>query len=160
MLARAAQGDPTAFGAALPTAAPPVDPMLVTGKVGLFRGVLCADVGPQHDYASLAHANVLVTNNTHDPATPLILALSVGAQIPGAHLLIADADGHQALAFSRCAFDNQVQFLHDPASTPGLTVCGARRAEPPARLACARARRGASLGQRGHAVHPGRHRRV
>ena len=47
------------------------------------------------------HPNVLVTNNLHDPATPLISALAV----------------------SRCAFDAQFAFLANPASGPMITTC-------------------------------------
>ncbi len=144
----------------------PTDPALVSGELGLFRGVLCADYGPQDDYAALAadnealarqaphfswlyslelpgscagwpraatnpphrllvgsHPNVLVANPTHDPATPLVAAVAVWSQVPQARLLIADVDGHQALPFSRCAFDVQVQFLSDPSSLPTTTYC-------------------------------------
>jgi len=131
------------------------DPWLRAGKNGLFRGVLCADWGPQRDYAAFtaaaeavarqaprfawrfwdatpiahgtagvgdcvgwpfearnpphrlqieSHPNVIVANTTHDSQTPLINALSVWLQIPDARLLIADADGHQSLIYSRCAF--------------------------------------------------------
>jgi TAP-like protein len=66
---------------------------------------------------------VLVTNNLHDPATPLIGALAVWRQIPEAALLTADADGHQARPVSRCAFEAQRRFLDDPASTPRFTGC-------------------------------------
>lgn len=142
------------------------DPELVSGELGLFRGVLCADYGPQDDVAALAadnaalarqaphfawlyslelpgscagwprpasnpphrlqvgaHPNVLVANPTHDPATPLVAAVAVWSQIPQARLLIADVDGHQALPFSRCAFEAQLQFLIDPASLPPTTFC-------------------------------------
>ena len=51
-----------------------------------------------------SHPNVIVANTTHDSQTPLINALSVWLQIPDARLLIADADGHQSLIYSRCAF--------------------------------------------------------
>lgn len=41
-----------------PAASPvPPDPGLQSGEVGLFRGVLCADFGPQNDDAALAAAN-------------------------------------------------------------------------------------------------------
>lgn len=156
-----------------PAASPPpaaspdtTDPELVSGELGLFRGVLCADYGPQDDYAALAadnaslarqaphfawlyslelpgscagwphaatnpphrlqvsaHPNVLVANPTHDPATPLVAAIEVWAQIPQARLLIADVDGHQSLPFSRCAFEAQLQFLIDPTALPLTTFC-------------------------------------
>jgi hypothetical protein len=67
--------------------------------------------------------NVMVVSNTHDPATPLLGALAVWAQIPDARLLTADADGHQALAFSRCAFDAMLRFLGDPSSASRFTAC-------------------------------------
>jgi pimeloyl-ACP methyl ester carboxylesterase len=144
----------------------PPDPGLQSGELGLFRGVLCADFGPQDDFAALAadnallahqaphfawlyslelpgscagwpreatnpphrlqvgsHPNVLVANPTHDPATPLVAAVAVWSQIPQARLLIADVDGHQALPFSRCAFETQVRFLNDPSSLPTTTFC-------------------------------------
>ena len=138
--------------------------------MGLFRGVLCSDFGPQDDFAALAadnallaqqaphfawlyslelpgscagwpreatnpphrlqvgpHPNVLVANPTHDPATPLVAAVAVWSQIPEARLLIADTDGHQALPFSRCAFETQLQFLSDPSSLPTTTFCPIER---------------------------------
>ena len=67
--------------------------------------------------------NVLVANGTHDPATPLVAAISVWSQIPQAHLLIADVDGHQVLPVSRCAFEVEVRFLVDPSSLPTTTFC-------------------------------------
>jgi pimeloyl-ACP methyl ester carboxylesterase len=150
-----------------PAASPEsTDPALVSGELGLFRGVLCSDYGPQDDYAALAadnaalaqqathyswvyslelpgscagwpgtasnpphrldvgsHPNVLVANPTHDPATPLVAAISVWSQIPDARLLIADVDGHQSLPFSRCAYEAQVQFLIDPTSLAPTTYC-------------------------------------
>ena len=166
MLATLAQEDSSA-AAPGPEASPvAANPALVSGELGLFRGVLCADYGPQDDYAALAndnealarqathfawlyslelpgscagwpsaatnpphrlvvgsHPNVLVANPTHDPATPLVAAVAVWSQIPQARLLIADTDGHQALPFSRCAFDVQVQFLLDPSSLSTTTYC-------------------------------------
>jgi hypothetical protein len=65
----------------------------------------------------------MVANGTHDPATPLINALSVWLQIPDARLLIADVDGHQSLAWSRCAFEAQLRFLVDPTSVSATTLC-------------------------------------
>jgi pimeloyl-ACP methyl ester carboxylesterase len=70
-------------------------------------------------------ANVLVGSNTHDPATPLINALSVWRQLPGADLLEADTDGHQGLVMSSCAADAYLGFLDDPSSLPPLTECPA-----------------------------------
>jgi pimeloyl-ACP methyl ester carboxylesterase len=141
-------------------------PELDLGAAGLFRGVMCADYGPQDDFTALAaenaaldgqaplfawlyshelpggcigwpreatnpphnlvvgpHPNVLIANGTHDPATPLVAAVAVWSQIPGARLLIADTDGHQVLPVSRCAFEAEVQFLADPASLASFTVC-------------------------------------
>lgn len=155
--------DPSPEPVASPVSA---DPALESGELGLFRGVLCSDYGPQDDYAALAadnaalarqaphfawlyslelpgacagwpeaasnpphrlnvgpHPNVLVANPTHDPATPLVAAIAVWSQIPEARLLIADVDGHQALPFSRCAYEAQVQFLIDPASLAPTTYC-------------------------------------
>jgi pimeloyl-ACP methyl ester carboxylesterase len=166
MLAALARGESLA-AAPEPAASPvPPDPGLLSGELGLFRGVLCADYGPQNNYAALAtdnaaladeaphfawlyslelpgscagwpraatnpphrlqvgpHPNVLVANGTHDPATPLVAAVAVWSQIPQARLLIADTDGHQALPFSRCAFETQVRFLSDPSSLPTTTFC-------------------------------------
>jgi pimeloyl-ACP methyl ester carboxylesterase len=150
------------------------DPWIAAGADGLYYGVLCADFGPQRDYAAFTaaaealarqaprfawrfwdatstehgtagagdcigwplearnpphrlqvgvHPNVLVANPAYDPQTPLVNALAVWLQIPEARLLIADADGHQSLIFSRCAFDAQVRFLADPAAMPSTTLC-------------------------------------
>jgi pimeloyl-ACP methyl ester carboxylesterase len=70
-----------------------------------------------------SYPNVMVANPTYDPPTPLSNAVSVWLQIPEARLLIADADGHQSLVVSRCAFDAHLRFLLDPASTPPVTLC-------------------------------------
>jgi pimeloyl-ACP methyl ester carboxylesterase len=150
------------------------DPWIAAGADGLYYGVLCADFGPQRDYAAFtaaaeaiarqaprfawrfwdatstahgtagvgdcvgwpyevrnpphrlqvgAHPNVMVANPAYDPQTPLINALAVWLQIPEARLLIADADGHQSLIFSRCAFEVQVRFLADPTSVSSTTLC-------------------------------------
>src|SRR5207248_768375 len=160
-LARAASGDYSALAASVP-----VDTNHAAGSTGLFRGVMCADFGPQLDYEGLAadaalmaavaprfgawqfwdtvgacvgwpaaasypphrlqvgaHPNVLVANTTHDPATPLVGALAVQAQIPDSHLLIVHADGHQAWAWSRCGFEAQRDFLDNPAAAPAFGVC-------------------------------------
>jgi pimeloyl-ACP methyl ester carboxylesterase len=150
------------------------DPWLRIGKDGLFRGVMCADYGPQRDYAKLAatadmlakaaprfvwkfwdsmpmahasagigdcvgwpreasnpphplkvgpHRDVMVSNATHDPATPLANAVSVWLQIPEARLLIADVDGHQSLPLSKCAYETAARFLADPKSVQSVTLC-------------------------------------
>ncbi len=150
------------------------DPWLRAGKNGLLPGVLCADWGPQRDYAALSaageavarraprfawrfwdatpiahgtvgvgncvgwpfearnppqrlqvgsHPNVMVASNTHDSQTPLINALSVWLQIPDARLLIADADGHQSLISSRCAYEAIARFLDAPSSVATTTLC-------------------------------------
>jgi len=65
----------------------------------------------------------MVANPTHDPATPLINALSLWLQIPDARLLIAEVDGPQSLAWSRCAFESQFRFLLDPTSVSATTLC-------------------------------------
>lgn len=163
----AAAADEPAAASPEPEASPAAsDPALETGDLGLFHGILCADYGPQDDYAALAAANaelalqaphfaylfpqelpgacvgwpweatnpphtlqvdpqpnVLVANGTHDPATPLVAAIEVWSQIPQARLLIADADGHQVLPFSRCAFEAEVRFLTDPSSLDSTTYC-------------------------------------
>ncbi len=150
------------------------DQELRAGKNALFAGVLCADYGPQHNYASfykravaisrraprfawkfwdstpIAHAsagvldcagwplpasypphrlrvalhpNVTVANPTHDPATPLANALSVWMQIPDARLLIADADGHQSLIVSQCAYRTLLRFFRDIKAPESATLC-------------------------------------
>jgi pimeloyl-ACP methyl ester carboxylesterase len=46
-----------------PEASPvPPDPGLESGGLGLFRGVLCADYGPQNDYAALAADNAVLAD--------------------------------------------------------------------------------------------------
>jgi alpha/beta hydrolase fold len=69
------------------------------------------------------HPNVLVANTTRDPATPLVGALAVQAQIPESHLLVVHADGHQAWAWSRCGFEAQLGFLDNPAAAPAFGTC-------------------------------------
>jgi pimeloyl-ACP methyl ester carboxylesterase len=78
---------------------------------------------PPHRLQVGPHPNVMVASPTHDPATPLINALSLWLQIPDARLLIADVDGHQSLAWSHCAFEAQLRFLLDPTSAPATTLC-------------------------------------
>lgn len=150
------------------------DPWVGAGADALNSGVLCADFGPQRDYAALvaageavarqaprfawrfwdatavahgtagvgdcvgwpfetrnpphrlqvgAHPNVMVANGTYDSQTPLANALAVWLQIPDARLLIADADGHQSLIFSQCAYEVMARFLADPASVATTTLC-------------------------------------
>jgi TAP-like protein len=65
----------------------------------------------------------MVASNTHDSQTPLINALSVWVQIPDARLLIADADGHQSLISSRCAYEAIARFLDAPSSVATTTLC-------------------------------------
>jgi pimeloyl-ACP methyl ester carboxylesterase len=50
--------------AALAPAASPVppDPALQSGELGLFRGILCADYGPQNDNAALAADNAVLAD--------------------------------------------------------------------------------------------------
>jgi pimeloyl-ACP methyl ester carboxylesterase len=160
------KGWPVAAGILAQPATTPTDTNQPAGPAGLFRGVMCADFGPQVDYEGLAadaalmaavaprfgawqywdtvgacvgwpgaatypphrlqvgsHPNVLVANTTRDPATPLVGALAVQAQIPDSRLLIAHADGHQAWAWSRCGFETQLAFLDNPAAAPGFGVC-------------------------------------
>jgi pimeloyl-ACP methyl ester carboxylesterase len=46
-----------------PAASPvPPDPALQSGELGLFRGILCADYGPQNDYAALAADNAVLAD--------------------------------------------------------------------------------------------------
>jgi pimeloyl-ACP methyl ester carboxylesterase len=164
-LAAMARGEPAATPALAALPVPP-DPALEAGAAGIVRGVICADYGPQNDFAALAadnaalarqaphfawlysqdlpggcvgwpraaanpphrldvgpHANVLIANGTHDPATPLVAAVAVWSQIPQARLLIADVDGHQVLPVSRCAFEAEARFLADPSAMPSFTAC-------------------------------------
>jgi TAP-like protein len=65
----------------------------------------------------------MVASPTHDPATPLVNALSVWLQIPDARLLIADVDGHQSLILSKCAFEAEARFLQNPSLTGPTTLC-------------------------------------
>jgi pimeloyl-ACP methyl ester carboxylesterase len=78
---------------------------------------------PPHRLQIGSHPNVMVASPTHDPATPLINALALWLQIPDARLLIADVDGHQSLAWSRCAYEAQLRFLLDPTSVSATTLC-------------------------------------
>jgi len=78
---------------------------------------------PPHRLQVGSHPNVLVATSAYDSQTPLINALAVWLQIPEARLLIADADGHQSLIFSRCAFETMARFLADPTSVPTTTLC-------------------------------------
>ena len=79
---------------------------------------------PPHKLKVGPHRNVMVSNSTHDPATPLANALSVWLPIPEARLLIADADGHQSLPLSECAYEADARFLADPGSLSSTTLCG------------------------------------
>jgi pimeloyl-ACP methyl ester carboxylesterase len=160
------KGWPVAAQLLAQPATAPTDTNPSAGPTGLFRGVMCADFGPQRDYERLAadtallaavaprfgawqywdtvgacvgwpaaasypprrlqvgsHPNVLVANTTRDPATPLVGALAVQAQIPDSHLLVVHADGHQAWAWSRCGFETQLRFLDNPAAAPAFGVC-------------------------------------
>jgi pimeloyl-ACP methyl ester carboxylesterase len=78
---------------------------------------------PPRQLAVGSHPDVMVANATHDPATPLINALSVWPQIPQSRLLIADVDGHQAFILSKCAFKSAARFLSQPASLSSVTIC-------------------------------------
>jgi hypothetical protein len=66
----------------------------------------------------------MVSNATHDPATPLANAVSVYLQIPEARLLIADVDGHQSMLLSKCAYETDTRFLANPKSVSSVTLCG------------------------------------
>jgi pimeloyl-ACP methyl ester carboxylesterase len=94
-----------------------------TFGVGDCAGWPFAASNPPHELAVAAHPNVMVANPTHDPATPLINALSVWPQIPQSRLLIADVDGHQAFILSKCAFKAVARFLRQPASLSSVTIC-------------------------------------
>jgi pimeloyl-ACP methyl ester carboxylesterase len=91
--------------------------------VGDCAGWPRAAANPPHRLNVGLHANVMVENATHDPATPLANALSVWLQIPQARLLIADVDGHQALPLSKCAYEVSARFLEDPESASTTTLC-------------------------------------
>jgi pimeloyl-ACP methyl ester carboxylesterase len=91
--------------------------------VGDCMGWPSAAANPPHSLRVVSHPNVMVANNTHDPPTPLINALAVWLQIPDARLLIAEADGHQSLVWSHCAFEAQFRFLVDPTSVSATTLC-------------------------------------
>jgi pimeloyl-ACP methyl ester carboxylesterase len=94
-----------------------------TAGVGDCAGWPYQAGNPPHRLQVGPHPNVLVASPTHDPATPLINALSVWLQIPQAHLLIADVDGHQSLILSACAYKAEAQFLDNPASVSSTTIC-------------------------------------
>ena len=78
---------------------------------------------PPHPLKVGPHRDVMVLNATHDPPTPFANAVSVWLQIPEARLGIADADGHQALILSTCAYENAARFFADPTSMPSITLC-------------------------------------
>jgi pimeloyl-ACP methyl ester carboxylesterase len=78
---------------------------------------------PPHPLQVGPHRNVMVLNATHDPPTPLANALSIYVQIPEARLLVADADGHQGLTVSKCAYETAARFLDDPEAVPSVTLC-------------------------------------
>lgn len=64
MLASAAQGEPDP-ATPEPAASPvPVDPELEAGSVGLVRGIICSDYGPQDDFAALAEDNAALARQT------------------------------------------------------------------------------------------------
>jgi pimeloyl-ACP methyl ester carboxylesterase len=91
--------------------------------VGVCVGWPLEARNPPHRLQVGAHPNVMVANPTHDPSTALSNALAVWLQIPEARLLIADVDGHEALVWSRCAFETQLRFLNDPTTVPSTTLC-------------------------------------
>jgi hypothetical protein len=70
------------------------------------------------------HPGVMVSNPTHDPATPLTNAASLWQQIPLARLMIADVDGHQTLPNSKCAYEADLRFFTNPGAMPLITLCG------------------------------------
>jgi hypothetical protein len=37
--------------------------------------------------------------------------------------VVADADGHQALIVSKCAYETAARFLADPKSVPSVALC-------------------------------------
>jgi pimeloyl-ACP methyl ester carboxylesterase len=94
-----------------------------TFGVGDCAGWPSPAYNPPHALLVAPHPNVMVATPTHDPATPLINALSVWPQIPQSRLLIADVDGHQAFILSKCAFRAAARFLNDPHSASSVTIC-------------------------------------
>jgi hypothetical protein len=94
-----------------------------TASVAGCAGWPVAAADPPHRFRIGSNPNVLVANPSYDPATPFINAASIWLQIPEARLLIAEADGHQSLIVSRCAFEAALRFLLDPALTPPITIC-------------------------------------
>jgi pimeloyl-ACP methyl ester carboxylesterase len=78
---------------------------------------------PPHILQVGSHANVLVANSTHDSSTTLTNAVSIWSQIPDAHLMVADVDGHQSQFWSQCAYDKIHAFLLDPSSLQTTTFC-------------------------------------
>ncbi len=91
--------------------------------VGDCVGWPSAATNPPHKIVVGLHPNVMVATPTHDPATPMINALSLWMQIPSARLLIADVDGHQSLILSKCAYEAEARFLNDPKSVETTTLC-------------------------------------
>jgi pimeloyl-ACP methyl ester carboxylesterase len=94
-----------------------------TAGVGDCVGWPTAATNPPHKLVVGLHPNVMVASPTHDPATPMINALSLWLQIPSARLLLADVDGHQSLILSKCAYEAMARFLSDPASVQTTTLC-------------------------------------
>jgi pimeloyl-ACP methyl ester carboxylesterase len=94
-----------------------------TVGIGVCVGWPLAARYPPHRLQVGAHPNVMVANPTHDPSTALGSALALWLQIPEARLLIADVDGHEALVWSRCAFEAEFRFLTDPTAVATTTLC-------------------------------------
>jgi len=94
-----------------------------TVGIGICVGWPLKPCNPPHRLQVGSHPNVMVANPTHDPSTALGNALAVWLQIPEARLLLADADGHEALTLSRCALEAEFRFLNDPGSVATTTLC-------------------------------------
>jgi pimeloyl-ACP methyl ester carboxylesterase len=94
-----------------------------TVGIGICVGWPLEARNPPHRLQVGAHPNVMVANPTHDPATAVGNALALWLQIPEAPLLLADVDGHEALALSQCAFEAEFRFLNDPTSVATTTLC-------------------------------------
>jgi len=94
-----------------------------TAGIGICVGWPLEARNPPHRLQMGPHPNVMVANPTHDPSTALSNALAVWLQIPEARLLLSDTDGHEALTFSRCAFEAEFRFLNDPTSVATTTLC-------------------------------------
>ncbi|WP_327639284.1 alpha/beta hydrolase [Kribbella sp. NBC_00482] len=63
---------------------------------------------------------ILITSNTHDPATPLANARSLARQIDNSHLLVADTYGHTVWLNSECGRERITAYFLE-GTLPGRT---------------------------------------